>query len=428
MTSAHDTHASASRPLLTLAMIVKDAGQFLAPLLEAAAPWVDEMVIADTGSSDDTCGIVRAAGASLLEIPWRDDFAAARNAVLDEVGGSWALVLDADEQLGATGWRSLRDWVEAQDEPAAVRLVTRNYLPGQYSRRGWRPVPEDDPHALPGAWPPAPGFTPTAKVRLFPVRKDIRFAGILHETVEASLAAAGIPIVDLDVPVHHFGTLHPDPGKAAFYLELARRKTEQEPRNAQAWAELTDSAINAGDYDQALAAIDRSLVLEPFNPDRRLTAGWLLLECGQLNQADAQLAGVAGSGCADDLQLAESCHLRAQIALRRDEHDVAGRLLAVALHLFPDNGHYHNTLGVWHLTAARGDQARAALQRACALLPGVAVPWLNLGRMYTAAGQPQAARDHLRHALALDPECEQAREVLDQLEQTAQESRTRIGA
>ena len=58
------THATNEQPtgLLTLAMIVKDAGQNLVPLLESAAPWVDEMVIADTGSSDDTTEIVVEAG------------------------------------------------------------------------------------------------------------------------------------------------------------------------------------------------------------------------------------------------------------------------------------------------------------------------------------------------------------------------------
>ena len=424
------THATNEQPtgLLTLAMIVKDAGQNLVPLLESAAPWVDEMVIADTGSSDDTTEIVVEAGATLLEIPWRDDFAAARNEVLDHVQGRWILVLDADEQLAGQDWRRLRDWVEGRDDPAALRMVTRNYLPGLYSRRGWRAVPDDDPHALPGPWPPAPGFTPTAKIRLFPAREDIRFRGILHETVEESVTQAGLPVADSDIPVHHFGTLRENPEKSAFYLELAKRKTELEPPNAQAWAELADCAINAGDYDEALRAIDRALILEPFHPDRRLTAGWLLFQCGQLNQADAQLAGVAGSGCADDRQLAESCHLRAQIALRRNEHDVAGRLLSVALHLFPDNGHYHNTLGVWHLTAARGDQARTALNRACWLLPGVAEPWLNLGKMYAAAGQPRAARDHLRHALAIDPGCEQARHALRELEQEDTGAKTRIGA
>lgn len=413
-----DNHPASPPSLLTLAMIVKDAGQFLAPLLESAAPWVDEMVIADTGSCDDTREFVHDAGAILLEIPWENDFAAARNAVLDEVHGRWVFCLDADERLSQSDWRTLRDWVSRQDglSPAAARIQTRNYLRGMYSRRGWRPVPKPDPHALAGDWPPAPGFTPTAKIRLFPSRGDIRFAGAVHETVEASVESAGLDIVNLDVPVHHFGTLNADAGKMEFYLRLARQKTAQEPRNAAGWAELADCAIQLGRLDEALAAIDRALILEPSHPDRRLTAGWLLLESGRMDQADAQLASVAGSGCADDGQLAEACHLRAQIAIRQGKHDVAGRLLAVALHLFPDNGHYHNTLGVWHLTAARGDRAQAALERACQLLPGVAEPWLNLGRLYASVGRSEVARHHLQQALALDPGCSKASAALAEME------------
>lgn len=423
MNSTRDSHTTASRPMLTLAMIVKDAGQYLAPLLEAAAPWVDAMVIGDTGSSDDTPAVIRAAGATLLEIPWQDDFAAARNAVLDEIPTGWVLCLDADEKLSPSGWRVLRDWVAQRRVagPTAGRMTTRNYVTGRYSHRGWRPVPDPDPHALPGAWPPAPGYTPTSKVRLFPARPDIRFAGVIHETVEAAVETAGLEILDIAVPVHHFGTLRTDTAKLEHYLELARRKTALEPRAANAWAELADCALALGRADEALAAIDRALILEPGHPDRRLMAGWLLLEKGRLDQADAQLAGVAGSGCADDRQLAEACHLRAQIALRQGRHDVAGRLLSVALHLFPDNGHFHNTLGVWHLTAAhedrsRGDKARAALERACRLLPGVPDPWLNLGRMYAAAGHPEAARHHLQRALELDPGHATARKVLAELE------------
>ncbi len=405
-------------------MIVKDAGQFLTPLLESATPWVDEMVIADTGSSDNTRDIIRHADATLLEIPWQDDFAWARNTVLDQVHGHHVLCLDADEQMSRQDWQQLREWVMAQKEPTAAQLVTRNYLRGHYGRRGWQAVPHPDPHALAGPWPPAPGFTPTAKIRLFPNRPDIRFSGILHETVEAAVAAADLPVVDLDLLVHHFGTLEEDLDKATFYLGLARRKTECEPRNAEAWSELTDCAIGTGNLEEALAAIDRALIIEPSHPDRRLTAGWLLLECGRLNQADAQLAGVAGSGCANDRQLAEACHLRAQIALRQEKHDVAGRLLAVALHLFPDNGHYHNTLGVWHLTAAHGDRARVALERACRLLPGVVDPWLNLGKMYLAAHQPEAAGNHLRNALAINPQCREASEALCALDHGPVSART----
>ncbi|MGD9547659.1 MAG: tetratricopeptide repeat protein [Candidatus Krumholzibacteriia bacterium] len=411
MTTGYDSvgphfQPSPSSPLLTLAMIVKDGGQFLAPLLGAAAEWVDEIVIGDTGSRDGSREVAGLAGAKVLEVPWRNDFAAARNEVLDHCAGRWILVLDADEQLAPRDWQGIRAWVENRHRvagPAAASLVTRNYLPGRHRRRGWRPLPEPDPHALPGRPRPAPGFTPSAKVRIFPRHPAIRFRGCIHETVEDGVRRSGLAVIDLEHPVHHFGHLQEDPAKAQFYREIARTKTEQEPQNPRAWSELADCAIACGDLGEAVAAIDRALIIEPVDPDRRLTAGWLLLQQGKLDQADAQLASVAGGGGADDLQLAEACHLRAQVALRQDRGETAGRLLAVALHLFPDNGHYQNTLGVWHLAHGRGDKARMALERAAGLLPGCADPWLNLGKMYEAAGMPQTAEEHFRRARLEDP-------------------------
>lgn len=405
------THPVAGSPLLSLAMIVRNGGQFLACLLQEAAPWVDEIVVGDTGSTDDTPGLAGQAGARVLEVPWRDDFAAARNHVLGACRGRWVLILDADERLARPDWQALRAWVQAhRDDPAApaVRLSTRNYLPGRHERRGWQPVPQPDPHALPGDWPPAPGFVATAKVRLFRPQGEVAFRGRLHETVEASLTAAAVAVVELPLPVHHFGLLEHRPGREAYYLELARRKAAEQPDDAQAWAELADAAVAAQAQPEALAAIDRALFLAPDHGDRRLTAGWLLLQAGRLEQADAQLAAVATGSRCDDIRLAEACHLRAQIAMRQQRTEAAGRLLAVALHLFPDNGHYLNTLGAWHLTRGLAPEAEAALRRACRLLPGHAQPWLNLGRMCAAAGQPQLAADHFRQALQRDPRCEAA--------------------
>ena len=53
-----------------------------------------------------------------------------------------------------------------------------------------------------------------------------------------------------------------------------------------------------------------------------------------------------------------------------------------------------------------------ALERACVLLPGQAEPWLNLGKMYAAAGLRERARESLRQAVVLDGNCREAVEAL----------------
>jgi glycosyltransferase involved in cell wall biosynthesis len=58
---------------------------------------VDEIIIADTCSTDDTVKIAESFGAKVFSYPWQNDFSAARNAVLDKAGADWILHLDTDE-------------------------------------------------------------------------------------------------------------------------------------------------------------------------------------------------------------------------------------------------------------------------------------------------------------------------------------------
>lgn len=78
-------------------MIVKDEEMLLGRVLDSASPVCDEMVVVDTGSSDRTVEVAREHGATVQEVPWRDDFATARNAVMAWCEGDWVLTLDADD-------------------------------------------------------------------------------------------------------------------------------------------------------------------------------------------------------------------------------------------------------------------------------------------------------------------------------------------
>src|SRR5689334_10382353 len=94
-------------PTLALSMIVKNAAADLAECLASAAGIVNEMVVADTGSDDDSVAIARAAGAKTISIPWENDFAKARNLSLEQVTSDWVLMIDADERLDPGAARKL---------------------------------------------------------------------------------------------------------------------------------------------------------------------------------------------------------------------------------------------------------------------------------------------------------------------------------
>jgi O-antigen biosynthesis protein len=60
-------------------MIVRDNASTIRACLESIKPWVDEMIVVDTGSTDATPDICRELGARVFHFPWPDSFAIARN-------------------------------------------------------------------------------------------------------------------------------------------------------------------------------------------------------------------------------------------------------------------------------------------------------------------------------------------------------------
>jgi glycosyltransferase involved in cell wall biosynthesis len=102
---------------LALVMIVRDEERCIERCLRSAMPFVDQLIVVDTGSTDATVAIARATGAQVHEIAWTDDFSAARNAALAYSPAQWNLVLDADEWIGDAAGDVVREAIEAARAP-----------------------------------------------------------------------------------------------------------------------------------------------------------------------------------------------------------------------------------------------------------------------------------------------------------------------
>jgi O-antigen biosynthesis protein len=118
------------RPKLSLCMIVRDNAGTLPACLESIRPWVDEMIVVDTGSVDETPRIVESFGAKLFHFPWCDDFSAARNESLRHATGDWLFWMDSDDTIPPECGRGLRELVENQKEPSVVAYVMQVHCPG----------------------------------------------------------------------------------------------------------------------------------------------------------------------------------------------------------------------------------------------------------------------------------------------------------
>src|ERR1035437_8094177 len=105
---------TASAPTLSLAMIVKNEARCLARCLRSVQAIVDEIVIVDTGSTDDTLQIARDFHARIFHFSWVDDFSAARNQALAKATGDWVLVFDADEHASEALAGEILEFIRSQ--------------------------------------------------------------------------------------------------------------------------------------------------------------------------------------------------------------------------------------------------------------------------------------------------------------------------
>lgn len=233
-----------SRPegsALSLCMIVRNEAELLPRCLQSVQGVVDEIVVVDTGSTDETPAIAERFGARVQAFPWIDDFAAARNAGLELATGDWILVLDADEVLlpGAAG--ALR---EAMAGSHGAYLLTLENLLGDGS-----------------------STQSLNLLRLFRRDPRVRFCGRVHEQVTASLEELGWSIGYAAARIRHDGYLatrierH---DKHARNLKLLDAMCAETPDNPYAWYQLGKTHLAM----EALMAARRA-----FETALRLVAG-----------------------------------------------------------------------------------------------------------------------------------------------------------
>jgi glycosyltransferase involved in cell wall biosynthesis len=217
--------------LLSASLIVKNEERFLEGCLQSIAGIADEVVIADTGSTDRSRQIAQSYGASVFEFPWTGDFAAARNAALERASGRWILYIDADERLRPCPRRELRGWLE-DDRVIGYRVLF---------------------HVR-------PGYTAYRELRLFRNHPQIRFEGAIHETIWPQLlryrARHGGDITACPLTLDHFGYEGDQSGKIERNLRLLLASLDENPDRSFHWCHLARTYEELGEHDKARSALE----------------------------------------------------------------------------------------------------------------------------------------------------------------------------
>ena len=196
------TQEEAEHPhTLSLCMIVRDNEDTIGPCLESIKPWVDEIIVVDTGSKDRTPEICRAHGARMFEFPWCDDFSAARNESIKYARGKWIFWMDSDDTITEECGRKLKE-LAAQDHPDnLLGYIMQVHCPG----------PEGDV-----------SMTAVDHVKLFRNYPDLRFEHRIHEQIIPAIRRRGGEVAWTDLFVVHSGSDHSVEGR--------KRKLERDYR------------------------------------------------------------------------------------------------------------------------------------------------------------------------------------------------------
>ncbi|OAB40037.1 hypothetical protein PMSD_03040 [Paenibacillus macquariensis subsp. defensor] len=259
---------------ISLCMIMKDEELHLERCLSSIHHLVSEIIIADTGSHDKSVSIAHKFGAQVIQIPWEDDFAKARNTVLTQASCSWILVLDADEEADNWQLEELRNLLNNPDNHGYF-LSLKSY------------VGETIDHS----------YVTDAVCRLFRNDKRITFCDRIHESVAPSIWE--IPDANIafsSLRIKHYGYLQHElvrKEKGNRNLNIIQHSLQQRPGHLPLLYALGTEYYQLGDYEAASTILIPLLHQIPatsgFTSDLYLKSAYALHMCRKLKQSEAIL-------------------------------------------------------------------------------------------------------------------------------------------
>ncbi len=124
---------------LSVIIIAKNAGTMIRRCIESVA-WADEIVVVDSGSTDDTQDICRELGAKIIVTTDWPGFGAQKNRALDAACNDWVLSIDTDEWITPQLRDEIRATINSAGAAPAYTIPRSSSFCGRYMKHsGWWP-------------------------------------------------------------------------------------------------------------------------------------------------------------------------------------------------------------------------------------------------------------------------------------------------
>ena len=260
-----------SSPLCAV-LICKDEAANIGAALDSLDGRVAQIVVVDTGSSDETAQICAQRGAELHFREWTGDFAAARNHALQFARRPWILALDADERLDELPLPELTALLE-DESIGGLRVTIRSQL-GEGD--------QFHEHRYP---------------RLFRRHPQIRYRGAVHEQIGAAIEESGLRITDCPVVIQHLGYAVHDEQKAARNRALLEQELQRQPDDAWLRYHLGQTEFADGNRDKAAAHFEQALAGDGLSAEQRSFARLRLAQAALANNKYSEVLRHTEAGC-----------------------------------------------------------------------------------------------------------------------------------
>ncbi len=203
-------------PALSIVYITLNAGKHIQESLSASLSLADEVLIVDSGSTDETLAIAERLGVSTIHQSWLG-YAQQKQLAIDSAKHDCVLFLDADEMLSAAAVTEIRCVLAGESALAAAYSLPReNWFQGKWIRHG--------------------SWWPDRVVRLVDRRQGRMKPLLVHESWETEAA-----VVALSSPIKHYSYQNYSEmiQKADRYSSLAAQQLFARGKRSQGWQPLT---------------------------------------------------------------------------------------------------------------------------------------------------------------------------------------------
>jgi glycosyltransferase involved in cell wall biosynthesis len=352
---------------ISLCMVVRNEELLIAKAINSVRSIVNEIVVLDTGSNDNTCKIASSLGGKVIKKKWDNNFGSMRNISIEEARGDWILILDADESIAKSQLKPLVR-LTLNKKVSGYYFPVRNYTREYDLLCDW--------HANDGSFPKeelfsrCPGWSLTKALRLF--RKE-SFMGYdeaysPHESLIPTNLSRKNNIIDSAVFIHHFHFLKGSRfvlAKQRRYLATQLNGPGLKQNTPLAYCNIAKTLFTLHQDESALEYLKKGINRFPRYFDLYLLLGIVYKERNMYRESEQALKKAISLN-------SKSAEARIALGMIYDLQGnplKAEKILKEAIRLKPKHPLAHNSLGLVYQGLDKFNKAKAEFIKAIKINP-----------------------------------------------------------